>query len=384
MVAAAADRLALGALEAALVGAREAGENAPALEVLAGSLAGMGIRVAPTTRSAHLLARDRDAWLRRLQTAGRSQSSISAYRYAIDELLSWARERERTAELFEEATIVDYLDDYGHNCKPAPATYYRRFLLLRRFMHWVSQHNGLPDPFLELDGPAKPRQEGEWLTREEFALLLDAAGRPARRHHGLAERDQLVIRTLAMTGLRRSELIALDWCDVTMDGQRSSLLVRRGKGKKPRRQPLPADLTDELAQLRAERQPSPSDPVFCGLKGGRLQSGILADIVRRASKRAGITKHVTVHTLRHTTATWLRQATGDTRLVAEYLGHADLSTVSRYAHVASDELHAAVQTLANQATVAVTEMPCTYSYGGDRASIPPAGGSTLGPCQRRS
>jgi integrase len=55
---------------------------------------------------------------------------------------------------------------------------------------------------------------------------------------------------------------------------------------------------------------------------------------------------VTVHTLRHTTATWLRQATGDTRLVAEYLGHADLSTVSRYAHVASDELHAAAQTLA--------------------------------------
>ncbi len=56
---------------------------------------------------------------------------------------------------------------------------------------------------------------------------------------------------------------------------------------------------------------------------------------------------MTAHTLRHTAATWLRQATGDARLVAEYLGHADLSTVSRYAHVASEELHAATQALAD-------------------------------------
>jgi hypothetical protein len=56
---------------------------------------------------------------------------------------------------------------------------------------------------------------------------------------------------------------------------------------------------------------------------------------------------VTAHTLRHTAATWLRKATGDTRLVAEYLGHADLSTVSRYAHVASEELHGAAQKIAS-------------------------------------
>lgn len=56
---------------------------------------------------------------------------------------------------------------------------------------------------------------------------------------------------------------------------------------------------------------------------------------------------MTAHTLRHTAATWLREATGDTRLVAEYLGHADLSTVSRYAHVADEELHTAAQALAD-------------------------------------
>jgi len=93
------------------------------------------------------------------------------------------------------------------------------------------------------------------------------------------------------------------------------------------------------------RQPEPTDPVFCGLAGGRLQETTLADIIRRATKRAGIEKHVTAHTLRHTAATWLRQEVGDTRLVAEYLGHADLSTVARYAHVDRQELFNAAERL---------------------------------------
>ena len=342
-----ADRVALGAMQAALAVARETGEDRPALEILAGSLAEMGVRARSTTRSARLLTRDRDAWLRRLRSAERSVSSLSAYRYAIDDLLSWAEQTERIGELFEEQTIVDYLDDYRTRCAPAPATYHRRFLLLRRFMAWVGQRNGLPDPFSELQAPPKPRQEAEWLTREEFARMLHAAANPKRARPGIAERDRLVLLTLATTGLRRSELIALDWSDVTLDGERPSLLVRRGKGGKPRRQPLPAELAAALERARTKREPGPSDPVFCGLGGGRLQPTILAGIIRRASDGAGISKHVTAHTLRHTAATWLRQATGDTRLVAEYLGHADLSTVARYAHVASEELHAAAQSIAN-------------------------------------
>jgi integrase/recombinase XerC len=342
-----ADRVALGAMRAALEAARETGEDRPALEILAGSLAEMGVRPRGMTRSSRLLAQDRDAWLRRLRSAERSASSLSAYRYAIDDLLGWAEQTDRTGELFEEQTIVDYLDEYRTRRDPAAATYHRRFLLLRRFMVWVSRRNGLPDPFSDLQAPPKPRQEAQWLTRKEFARMLDAAASPKRALAGLAERDRLVLLTLAMTGLRRSELIALDWSDVTLEGARPSLLVRRGKGGKARRQPLPGELARGLERLRATRDPAPWDPVFCGLAGGRLQPTILAGIIRRASDGAGISKHVTAHTLRHTAATWLRQATGDTRLVAEYLGHADLSTVARYAHVASEELHDAAERIAD-------------------------------------
>ncbi len=331
--------------------ARETDDGRPALEVLAGSLVELGVRAAPLARSARLVARDRDAWLRRLQSAQRSESTLSAYRIAIDDLLDWAQREQRTDELFDEQAIVDYLAAYRQQRNPAPATYYRRFVLLRRFMQWLSRRQGTPDPFLELEAPSKPQQERDWLTHEEFARLLQAAEDPQRRKPGLVQRDRLVLMALVLTGLRRSELIAVCWRDVNLDGPRPSLLVARGKGGKPRRQPLPSQLAAELERRRRERQPSPQESVFCGLGGGRLQPTALARIISRCATRAGLAKHITAHTLRHTAATWLRQATGDTRLVAEYLGHADLSTVSRYAHVASEEMHAAVQTLADRAGV---------------------------------
>jgi integrase len=223
----------------------------------------------------------------------------------------------------------------------------RRFVLLRRFMQWLSRRQRTPDPFLELEAPSKPQQERDWLTREEFASMLDAAEHPRRQRPGLAQRDRLVLMTLVLTGLRRAELMAVQWQDANLADDRLPLLVRRGKGGKPRRQPLPSQLVAELEHWRYERQPSPTDPVFCGLAGGHLHANVLTDVIRRTSRRAGLSKHVTAHTLRHTSATWLRQATGDTRLVAEYLGHADLSTVSRYAHVATEEMHVAVQSLSN-------------------------------------
>jgi integrase/recombinase XerC len=291
---------------------------------------------------------NREAWLRRLRSAQRSESTISAYRVAIDDLLTWAEREQRLPDLFDEQAIVDHLDDYRRRCSPAPATYYRRFVLLRRFMQWLSRRQGTPDPFLELEAPPKPQQESDWLTHEEFARMLAAAERPQRRRPGLVERDRLVLIALVLTGLRRSELIAVRWRDVDLDGPHPSLLVARGKGGKPRRQPVPSQLAAELERLRGQRARSPEEPVFCGLAGRQLQPTTLARTISRCASRAELTKHVTAHTLRHTAATWLRQATGDTRLVAEYLGHADLSTVSRYAHVASHEMHAAVQALADE------------------------------------
>ena len=160
----------------------------------------------------------------------------------------------------------------------------------------------MPDPFRDLDAPKKPRQEAAWLTPEEFTRLLEAAGRPHRTLPGLAERDRLVLLALVATGLRRSELLALDWADLDLDSARPSLLVRCGKGGKPRRQPLSPALAHELLSLRAAGSPRADSPVFCGLEGKRLQPAILGLIVRRAAERAGLEKRVTAHPRHHLAA----------------------------------------------------------------------------------
>jgi integrase/recombinase XerC len=350
-----ADRAVLRALEEGLADAREAGDDRPALLVLASCLGVLGApSTTPPPAQGVSLRQAGDDWLRRLGTQQKSESTLVGYRVAIDDLLDWSETNGR--DILTEAAIVDYLHSYQERAQPAEASYYRRFVLLRKFVRWVCRRDGVPDPFLDLDAPPKPRRERDWLTPEEFRRLLGAAGRPERNLPGLAERDRLVLLALVTTGLRRSELCALEWRDLELGGREPSLLVRCGKGSKSRRQPLPASLARELRRLRAARQPEPTDPVFCGLEGGRLQETILADIIRRAAKRAGIEKHVTAHTLRHTAATWLRQELGDTRLVAEYLGHADLSTVARYAHVDCKELFEAAGRL-EQLAASMDEPP---------------------------
>jgi integrase len=344
-----ADGMAVGWLDEVLDVARRAGDGRPSFAIVASYLEELGVVPAPSQGPGVSLRQAREDWLRRIASARRSQSTLTAYRIALDDPLRWLDERGASDGIPEEETVVAYLDDYRHGARPAPATYYRRFILLRRFFRWLSGRANMPDPFRDLEAPSKPRQVADWLTPAEFVRLLEAAAAPARRYRGLAERDRLVLVALVLTGLRRSELIALDWGDLDLDGAHPSLVVGSGKGGKPRRQPLAPALAHELDRLRPHTAPSADAPVFCGLRGGRLRPTILAGIIARAAKGAGIEKRVTAHTLRHTAATWLRQATGDARLVAEYLGHADLSTVHRYAHVAAPELDAAASAIAAHA-----------------------------------
>lgn len=339
----AADHMLLAGIAEAMRHARSKGDRTPPAVLVAGCLSELGVSI-PRPTAAVDISLARNDWLRRLESSRRSASSISAYRVTLDDLIEWLAADE-TRDPFREETVVAYLDHYQASRNPAPATYYRRFTLLRRFYRWISSREGVRDPFLDLDGPAKPRDEAEWLTRDEFARLLAAAASPPRRVAGLADRDRLVLIALVTTGLRRAELVSLNWGDVSLDDAPPSLLVRHGKGNKPRRQPIAAALASELRRVRPDDVVA-TDPVFTGLSGRRLQPTVLANIIRRTTERAGLEKSCTAHTLRHTAATWLRQATGDARLVAEYLGHADLSTVSRYAHVASDELHEAARAIA--------------------------------------
>jgi hypothetical protein len=141
-------------------------------------------------------------------------------------------------------------------------------------------------------GPA--RLEGVMApSSSSFDSILPAAGKDGRR------------RRVRPPWRRGGRPRRLRWhctrtvrsCCRSLEDDRPSLLVRQGKGGKPRRQPLPSQLVTELERWRREREPSPTDPVFCGLAGGRLQANVLADVIRRTVRGAYPVKNPATSTI---------------------------------------------------------------------------------------
>jgi integrase/recombinase XerD len=158
-------------------------------------------------------------------------------------------------------------------------------------------------------------------------------------HHVCTIRYRAALMTAYGAGLRVSEVVSLRVGDI--DSQRMLIRVRQGKGKKDRYAMLPPVL---LAMLRAwwrashlakhTHRASPDDWLFPGWRKGRHMCVVsLQDACREAARAAGLSKRVTVHSLRHAFATHLLENGSDIRIIQALLGHARIDTTARYAAV---------------------------------------------------
>jgi site-specific recombinase XerD len=139
------------------------------------------------------------------------------------------------------------------------------------------------------------------------------------------------------TGLRSSEVISLKLTDI--DSDRMVIRVEQGKGKKDRYVILSPNLLDVLRQwwrvARRKGWMHPGQPwLFPGYRGQHMSARQLHRLVRLAAARAGITKRVGVHTLRHSFATHLLGQKTDIRIIQVLLGHKKLDTTALYTRVA--------------------------------------------------
>jgi len=150
-----------------------------------------------------------------------------------------------------------------------------------------------------------------------------------------------MLMTLYATGVRRAELCQLKTSDI--DSQRMVVHVRQGKGRRDRDVPLSPAL---LEALRAYwRWMKPKTYLFPGLVDGwRADVPITDKMVwfacQRAARAAGIEKHITPHTLRHSYATHLLEAGADLRTIQVLLGHASLDHTTIYLHLSRRHLEA--------------------------------------------
>ncbi len=148
-------------------------------------------------------------------------------------------------------------------------------------------------------------------------------------------KHRAILMTAYAAGLRVSEVTRLHVTDI--DSQRMVIHVRQGKGRKDRDVMLSPRLLEILrAYWKAVR---PRDVLFPGAVADRpITTGCIQRVCHRARQAAGLAKHVTVHTLRHSFATHLLEAGTDLRTIQVLLGHQSFSTTARYVHVATASL----------------------------------------------
>ncbi len=230
-------------------------------------------------------------------------------------------------------------DEHGEGLKPITQAYH--LIALRGFLKYLAQREikSLDPSLVEL--PHVVRQQVTFLHFDEVEAMLKAID--TETESGL--RDRAIIELLFSGGLRVSELTKLNRDSINLE--RREFLVR-GKGSKDR--PIfiseaAADWvekylnarTDTLAPLFLSNSRR-TQAVDTSGDYRRLTPRSVERIVQKYAKLAGITKHVSPHTLRHSFATDLLMNGADLRSVQTMLGHADISTTQIYTHVTDQHL----------------------------------------------
>jgi integrase/recombinase XerD len=185
----------------------------------------------------------------------------------------------------------------------------------------------------DLPYPKRLKQLPVVLSQEEVSRLIDSA-------RNLFHRAMLL--TMYAAGLRRSELCRLKVSNI--DSRRMMLRIERSKNGVDRDVPLSQKLLETLREYW--RWMRPKTYLFPGTQSGwradkPITPKVIWEAVQQAAKRAGIQKHVTPHTLRHSYATHLLEAGADIRTIQMLLGHADLTHTTVYLHLSQKHLQTA-------------------------------------------
>ena len=215
----------------------------------------------------------------------------------------------------------------------APRSVARTVACVRGFYRFIAaEQKRDSSPADDLRPPRAWAALPKFLSLEEVDRLLEQPDPSTAR--GL--RDKALIEVLYATGLRVSELIALRAGDLNLD---EGYLTCIGKGDKQRMVPLGHEAADWVRRYIREGRPSllrkKSSPwLFVNARdGGSLSRVGFWKVLKEYGIKAGITRDLSPHVLRHSFATHLLERGADLRMIQMMLGHADLSTTQIYTHV---------------------------------------------------
>lgn len=215
----------------------------------------------------------------------------------------------------------------------------RKLSCLRSFFRFLARNRVIGhNPAQSVKTPRTERPLPRHLTVDQMFALLDSVPIETTAQ----SRDRAILEVLYSTGIRVSELVALN--RENLDPAAGVIRVM-GKGRKERVVPIGAQaaarLREYMARSAGDAAVSPTGtPVFLNRSGSRLTTRSVARIVDKYILRCGMHHRISPHDLRHSCATHLLNAGADLRAIQELLGHRSLSTTQKYTHLNIDQVTA--------------------------------------------
>ena len=261
-----------------------------------------------------------------------SAHTVAAYDSDLSQFIAFASEQSGQRDALQPkhldlALIRGFLGELYRQGQ-ARASVARKVSALRSFTRYLRREGWIDsDPAALAVAPKREQKVPAHLSVDEMSQLLDAPDVSTP----LGRRDRAILELFYASGIRLSELVALDLEDVNL----ADRVVRvMGKGRKERIVPFNVKAKDAIRDWMKSRVAlTRGDALFVNARGGRLTGRsvqrLVARYVRSCSTRFGISPHA----LRHSFATHLLQAGADLRAIQELLGHVQLSTTQRYTHV---------------------------------------------------
>lgn len=267
---------------------------------------------------------------------GLAQNTLQAYGRDLEIFLNF-----KAVKNFNEVTeehilaFLSSLQKKGY----ATASIARAFIALKVFFRFLTREEIIViNPLAHLDRPKLWQLIPEVLSQKEIERLLQAPEitTPA------GCRDQAILELLYSSGLRVSELCQLKITDVDDEFVRVM-----GKGSKERTVPVGRKaiqaIDNYLACFRDAMGKGNQTDLFVTAKGSRVTRFEVWRRIKAYAKRAGITKNISPHTLRHSFATHLLDHGADLRVIQDLLGHASIDNTDRYTHISHGRLVKAFQ-----------------------------------------
>ena len=282
-----------------------------------------------------LLERFLDAlWMER----GLSQNTLSAYKNDLSNLALWLFESKCSllkAEQIDLQAFLAHRFEIGSKNRSSA----RLLSSMRRFYAWLLRERQIHiDPVALIEAPKPEQPLPKTLTEQQIEDLLNAPD----LNDDLGIRDKAMLETIYATGLRVSELVGLEFSQVSLD---PGVVRVMGKGGKERLVPLGEEAIDcLLAYIKRARndlmaQHPPCNALFVTRRGKGMTRQAFWYLLKRYATLANIDEGtLSPHTLRHAFATHLLNHGADLRVVQMLLGHSDISTTQIYTHVANQRL----------------------------------------------